>query len=283
MPSPPYSPKVPRSPGSFRQVDLQHMSPIAERFRRAAVDSDVIAEPGSITCTPKFEAANEDNVTAADDAEGSEPAAAAAAAEGAAAEVDPVTGAEMLVLDGSVAEAGCKLQQEHSASGVRAYLAAEHSCASVSSSTAHQPKAVSRKQPQQVQATQPRKLWSARAPSGSQPGSAQGSRPSSASNTGASNSRSSNAQDASAAIRKQSSAGSLPGPLPSYAAGTHSSSAKGPGAATGGKKAAGAVRQSGYPLPGATRIKAGSSQAQTAGTLSPVAGECRQRLSFQCL
>jgi hypothetical protein len=175
----------------------------------------------------------------------------------------------MLVLEGSVAEAGCELQQEHSASGVGADLAAEHSCASVSSSTAQQPRAVSRQQSQQARAAQPRKLWSARGtPPGSRPGSAQGSRPSSASNTGTTNSQRSSVQDASAAPRKQSSAGSLPGPVPSYAAGTRSSSAKGPGAATGGKGAAGAVRQLGCPLPGATRIKAGSSKAQTAGKLS---------------
>lgn len=262
--SPPRSPLTVRTSGSFRQLGLQHMSPIAQRFRQAAADGDVILEPGSKA--QQQTVADEDTAdeqaactgVTTDDHE-----ADTAGADALSAEVDPATGAEMLVVDASEPGAGLvaegSVQQEQSVSMLDADIALEHSTFSVSSIEPER-RAVSKQQ------SQPRQLWSARGSgNGSRPSSAQGSRPGSASNTGASNSRRSSAQETGGPLRKQSSSTAVGAPVPSYAAGTRSSSAKGAGVALNSRSTAGASRQPGCPPASTGRARAASSTPQTAG------------------
>lgn len=259
-PSPPRSPLAGRSAGSFKQLQgLQ--SPIAKRFMRAATGDDVIVVPGDKSALQLDGEAEEEDAD-----EAAEPADSEGAAEATGAQVDAVSGAEVLVIqdeasDAGLAAAGSAVQEEQSV--LDAGMAAEPSGSSTASSTGHED-AAGVKQPSKHM--QPRKLWGAHGSApGSRPGSSKGSRPGSASTTVAASSRrttGSSVLEVGGPPRRQSSHSAVAEPVPSYAAGTRSSSARG---AAGIKAAAGTGRQLGCPPPGASRVKATPSRPQTAG------------------
>jgi hypothetical protein len=267
-PSPPRSPLAGRSAGSFRQLQgLQ--SPIAKRFMRAATGDDVIVVPGDKSALQLDGEADGEAEEEGDAEEGGaeveavEPAAAEGTAQGEEAQVDAASGAEVLVIQAEAS--GAELAVEGSAMGEQSVLdmAVEPSGTSTASSTGREDAAAAKQPPKQMQ---PRKLWGAHGSApGSRPGSSQGSRPGSASTTGPPSSRrttGSSVLEAGGPLRKQSSSSAVAEPVPSYAAGTRSSSARG---AAGSKAAAGAGRQPGCPPSGAGRVKATPSRPQTAG------------------
>lgn len=260
-PSPPRSPLAGRSAGSFKQLQgLQ--SPIAQRFMHAATGDDVVVVPGDKSA---LQLDGEEEEEDADEA--AEPADAEGAAEAEGAQVDAVSGAEVLVIQGEASGAGLAAAgsavQEEEQSVLDAGMAAEPSGSSIASSTGRED-AAGLKQPSKHM--QPRKLWGAHGSApGSRPGSAQGSRPGSANTTAAASSRrttGSSVLEAGGPLRRQSSHSAVAEPVPSYAAGTRSSSARG---AAGSKAAAGTGRQPGCPPSGASRVKATPSRPQTAG------------------
>lgn len=257
-PSPPHSPMAPKSP-SFRQ--LQHMSsPIAERFRRAAVDSDVIVEPGSRVLQQQD--------SAADGAAAAAAAAANCAADMATTVID-ASGAQRLVIEGSESHAAVpaagSIDGGHSQRSIGAPdIVEERSSMSVSSSV-QEGRVLPMEQSQQAQ---PRKLWSvdAAAPpvrrtvSSSRPSS----RPGSAGTNGRqqpSSRRASAQEQQQGSVGKESSQGAVSGSVPSYAAGTRSSTARGASGAVAGAR--GTARQADCPAPSSKSRPA--SRPQTAG------------------
>jgi len=262
-PSSPHSPLAGRSPGSsFKQSALLHKSPIAERFRRAAVESDVIIEPGSRVLQQELADAAQGRLEAEDEEEQELIAASS-----------QLVGAEVMALESSLAglePAGDGSMQhgfgQQSDERLDAGIAAEPSSLSVSSVS--EGRRVPRQQQQQgsIQgATQPCPPLSARSTaSGSRPSSVHCSRPSSANGTGTSNSRRASAHDQPPSLRKQPSQNGIGGPTPpGYAAGTRSSAAR--GAATAAVSGpAGAANKGPCPLPCAGRARPGA-KPHTAG------------------
>jgi hypothetical protein len=248
------------------------MSPIAARFRSAAVDTHVIVEPGS-RVTQGGEADTEGCDTALCDA------AAAAAGSGMLHPDEDGCVAVMLVADGAVL-AGQKRSSsdpmedsQHDSAGPDGDLAAEHSSVSVSSSQPEPTgralsKQTSQQAQQRMQASSsgggvPAGLSRTSRTSGSRPGSAHASRPTSAAGSAASSRTSTH--DQQAPLGRESSSGAVSGAVPSYAAGTRSSTARG---SVPQQAAAGSRGASRCPVPGTNKARGSIAKQQPAGEVT---------------
>lgn len=267
MQSPPRSPLAGgRLPGSssFKQLGAQ-LSPISERFRRAAVDSDIVVAPGSRI------------MLRLDDADCNAPQAGAR--DGFAAVLDEEIGVQASFAASEPA-AEDSLQPGVSHYSVDADLAGEPAGVSVSSSV-REDRRFAEQQQQEAQpgpgaASPPRHARKQESvhstaggsrPSsaqGSRPGSTHGSRPGSANGTATSSSRRNSAHDP--ALRRQASQTAMGGPAtPGYAASTRSSAARGVVAVAGAGPSS-ATSKAACPLPCVGRAKAGAAaKAQATG------------------